>query len=72
MELNHTDDAGMQLQKLAQVQNELTDLYEELKVRGAEFNLAYGRFSETKAKISIKKTQINTLKTLVKAEGSHL
>jgi hypothetical protein len=60
------------MQKLVSAQNDLTGLFEELKTRGGELNVAVGRFAEIKAKIKIKKEQINTLKILIKAEGSHL
>ena len=70
VELNHSDDASVQLMKLAQAQNELTELYEELKIRGNELNTANGRYTETKAKIKIKIQQINTLKVLIRAEGN--
>jgi hypothetical protein len=72
MQINSGDDAGTLMQKLAEAQNELTSLFEELKVRGGELNEKNGLFAETKAKIRVKKEQINTIKVLIRAEGSHL
>lgn len=69
-ELSHQDDAGTLLMKLAQAQNELTELYEELKIRGGELNITEGRFAETKAKIRVKTQQINTIKILIRAEAA--
>lgn len=72
MEINHTDDAGTLMQKLAEAQNELTSLFEELKVRGGELNEKNGLFAETKAKIRVKKEQINTIKVLIRAEANSM
>lgn len=68
MELDSTDDAATLMMKLANAQNELGTLFEELKERGGELNIANGKFAETKAKIKIKTQYINTLKILIKAE----
>jgi len=70
MEILAHDDVATLMQKVAQAQNELTELYEELKIRGGEKNITDGRFAETKAKIKVKQQAINTLKVLIRAENN--
>jgi len=68
VEINHSDDASTLMSKLAQAQNELTQLYEELKITGNSLNVATGKHAEKRAEIKVKIQQINTLKTLLRAE----
>lgn len=72
MELNHTDDAGIIMQKLLTATNEVTRLTEELISVGTELNKWNGKFHELKARIKTEKEKINSLKFQLRAEGSHL
>jgi peptidoglycan hydrolase CwlO-like protein len=70
--LDHTDDASTLLKKIADAYNDLKALRQRCAEVGAELNKIEGHFKHIKADIGIKKEEINVLKILIKAEGSHL
>jgi len=70
--LDHTDDASTQMQKLITATNEVERLTAELIVSGGVLNDAIGRHAENKAKLKLQKEIINSLKIIIRAEGSHL
>jgi len=72
MTLDHQDDVGIQLGKLAEAQNDLKKLSEQLKVKSKELHHWVGEVAECKLDMKIKKEEIATLKMLIRAEGSHL
>ena len=72
MELNHTDSADTQLQKMLQATNEIVKLTNELIGSGKILNEAKGKYREIQAKIKCQKEIINSLKVSIRAEGSHL
>jgi peptidoglycan hydrolase CwlO-like protein len=71
-ELNHSDDASTQLQKMLSATNEVVRLTQELIEIGTELNKWRGKYNEVKAKIKTQKEIINSLKVSIRAEGSHL
>ena len=73
MALDHTDDVGMQMQKMLAAANEIKRLTdEELIPRGNEYNNSRGKYKEVQAKIAVQKEIVNCCKISIKAEGSHL
>jgi peptidoglycan hydrolase CwlO-like protein len=72
MTLDHTDDVGTQMQKMIEATNEVVNLTHQLIAVGTELNLVKGKFAEIKARIKAEKEKINSLKVIIRAEGSHL
>lgn len=70
--LDHTDAVDIQLKKLIEATNEVERLTAELIVSGRVLNEAIGKHAENKAKIKLNKEIINSLKIVIRAEGSHL
>ena len=70
--LNPADDAGTQMAKMLAATNEVVNLTKDLIASGQILNDAKGKYQEIKAKIKAQKEVINSLKTIIKAEGSHL
>lgn len=70
--IDSTDDVGTQLSKLTTAMNELIELNKQLGIIGGEKNIVDGKYANMKMQIRVKKDEINVLKVLVRAEGSHL
>jgi len=68
-ELNHSDSADTQLQKLLSATNEVVRLTQELIAVGTELNSWRGKYNEIKAKIKTQKEIINSLKVSIRAEN---
>ena len=58
MEVDHTDDAGMQLQKLAQAGNEILRLTAVLKAVGDDYNITKVNVLKATTKEDIQKAKI--------------
>ena len=71
MELNHTDDASTQMQKLLQATNEVVKLTNELIEAGNALNEKRGKYREIQAKIKCQKEIINSLKVSIRAENQY-
>jgi len=71
-EFNHTDDSGTLMRKLGEANNRVEQLREIVKEKGKIYNSAKGEFAAAKFDLQIQKDHINTLKILIRAEGSHL
>ena len=70
--LDHTDAVDIQMQKLIGATNEVERLTADLIVSGGVLNEAMGKHAENKAKLKLQKEIINSLKIIIRAEGSHL
>ena len=72
MTLLNSDDMAVQMGKMIEATNEVVSLTKDLIESGKILNDARGKYHEIKAKIKAQKEIINSLKTIIKAEGSHL
>jgi hypothetical protein len=71
-ELNHTNDVGTQMAEICACTNEVVRLTQELIKSGSILNEAKGKYAEIKARIKAEKEKINSLKIIIRAEGSQL
>ena len=71
-ELNHTDDAATQMQKMLNATNEVVKLTKDLISVGGELNKVRGEYEEIKARIRAQKEIISSCKIAIKAESNSL